>query len=325
MRKRILSVLLPFILGSGAAHAYDVSGWDVQPVAVDGKFIGCSMAADYDRGTRAGLMVIPREGWVITLTNRDWNLQKGYTTPANVIVDGRTVASGTAEALDKNFLVLPLEGADAYNALQRGYGMRIQTRAGTVNLSLTGTRNAMDAVLSCVQSNRQAWDKPAPAPKQQPTNDLAAVPGSQALVLVTNMLASAGLTGYRVDPPKDDLVSWTLANGVRGGLIAFRNFRGEPEEGAAELIKSMSSNCRGDFVSAKKSTPTYDGSIVRKLVTACTEGGERNEAYITLIQQSDLLLIMYHNGPTGSGGGDRRSPAAEADDMLVRAVLAKGR
>ena len=77
-------------------------------------------------------------------------------------------------------------------------------------------------------------------------------------------------------------------------------------------------------MSAKKATPTYDGSVVRKLVTACTVGGERNESYITLIQQGDILLIMYHNGPT-SGGGDRRSLAAEADDVLVRAVLAKGR
>jgi hypothetical protein len=77
----------------------------------------------------------------------------------------------------------------------------------------------------------------------------------------------------------------------------------------------MSANCSGEFVSAKKPTPTVNGMIVRKLVTACIDKGERTEAYITMVQQpGGLLMILFHGGLTG---------AAEADDQVMSAVLAK--
>src|SRR5262249_49104262 len=179
-----------------------------------------------------------------------------------VTVDGRLTASGTATAIEANLLVVPLEGVDAYEALQRGYAMRIVTRAGTVALSLTGTRAAMDAVLTCV--------RPYLKPQDPPRADATVLPPAEALVLATNLLAAAGLSGYRIDPPNDNGVTWTLGNGVKGGLIPMRNFRGELDDAAADLIKHLASDCTGEFVSAKTSTPTSDGMVIRKVITACT-------------------------------------------------------
>ena len=319
MRKRLLVTAFALFASTGLAAAFDVAGWDVQPLRSDGGgFLGCTMAASYDDGTRAGLMVIPGEGWAITMSNRKWSIRKGYKTPARVLVDGNTVATGTATAIDANFLVLPLEGAEAYQALQAGRAMRIITQAGSVSLSLSGTRAAMDAVLTCVESYRSASSRPTGSPQK----GAVVVPGSEVLVLASNLLAAAGLSGYRVDPPKDDVVSWTLANGVKGGLAAMQNFQGEPESAASDLIKQMAADCRGEFISAKKPTPTLDGTIVRKVVTACTESGRRSESYITMVQQSGgLLVILYHSGL--NDGAESRTPAAEADEQIVRAVLAK--
>src|SRR5262249_50892292 len=225
MRKRLLVTAFALFASTGLAAAFDVAGWDVQPLRSDGGgFLGCTMAASYDDGTRAGLMVIPGEGWAITMSNRKWSIRKGYKTPARVLVDGNTVANGTATAIDANFLVLPLEGAEAYQALQAGRAMRIITQAGSVSLSLSGTRAAMDAVLTCVRSASPAGNPSAPSREATPPSKTApgavVVPGSEVLVLASNLLAAAGLSGYRVDPPKDDVVSWTLANGVKGGLAA---------------------------------------------------------------------------------------------------------
>jgi len=325
MRKRLLITAFAWLASTSLAAAFDVAGWDVQPLRSDGGgFLGCTMAASYDDGTRAGLMVIPGEGWAITMSNRSWSIRKGYKTAARVVVDGNTIANGTATAIDDNFLVLPLEGAEAYQALQAGRAMRIITRAGSVSLSLSGTRAAMDAVLTCVQSYRSA-SPAAPStarPTGSPPKGAVVVPGSEVLVLASNLLAAAGLSGYRVDPPKDDVVSWTLANGVKGGLAAMRNFQGEPESAASDLIKQMAADCRGEFISAKKPTPTLDGTIVRKVVTACTESGQRSESYITMVQQSGgLLVILYHSGL--NVGPESRAPAAEADEQIVRAVLGK--
>jgi hypothetical protein len=329
MRVRTLLASFACLATTGLAHAVDVAGWNVQPAVVDGKVLGCMMNASYERGTQVGLMVVPGEGWFITLGNRQWSIQKGYTTNASVVVDGNEIANGRAVAIDDNFLVLQLEGTRPYVALQQGLGVRIVTDAGTVSLSLSGTYAAMEAVLTCAKTykdvqEREASRAPPKAPPSSPSGPVA-VSASEALVMATNLLAASGISGYRVDKPEGEGVTWTLGNGVKGLLLAYRNFHGEPEEAAATVMKSIASSCTGEFATAKKSVPTDNGFIVRQLIAACTNSGERTEWYISLIQQPDgLFTILSHSGAQGIAQSDR-SAAAAADKGMLQAVMKPGR
>src|SRR5215470_12183935 len=99
MLSRILFAIFALIAGTTIASAYDVRGWEIQPIYLSGQFQGCSMLTDYDGGTRMELLVMPKDGWGITLSNATWNYRKGLKTPMSIYVDGQQIASGTAEAI----------------------------------------------------------------------------------------------------------------------------------------------------------------------------------------------------------------------------------
>lgn len=157
----------------------------------------------------------------------------------------------------------------------------------------------------------------APTSGQQPQT----VSFSEASVMLTNLLSSAGVQGYRLVPPAPNAtgVQYTLANGTTGLFQAFRD-QSVPavEDKVAVVIEQMAQVCKGEFRSAKTSVPTDDGSLVRKIGTTCTMDGSVIATNTTLVRHPNGFVVqLVEIAPFQSS----ESPTMKADDQKPSALV----
>lgn len=310
MRSILAAVSMSFLLGSHA-FAYDVNGWQISRFPEGKPATGCLMGANYQDGTRLSIIVFKDYSWGLALSNNTWTLRKDGSTDVAAYVDNRLIAGGKASHMSTTVAMLPLKGASPYRALQAGHRLDIQTPHGKLNFALTGTGKAMDAVLSCVNALQ-----PAPAtPPPVAASDFQLVPAAESTALVANLLTAAGITGYKLDPPKesDSRIFFTLGDGTAGYFLAARGSNTKnADEYAGVVISNRSNGCKGEFLSGKQAVPSVDGSVVRKVVTTCRVGADAVITETTIIRRPNGFLVeLTHAGgaPTSLNaneqGGDR--------------------
>lgn len=298
---------------SAYGQSVNVAGWDVAPVAEGTASSGCMMAADYEGGTRVGLVMFRDYSWGITLHNPKWGLAKGSKVKVEAYVDNRPLASDTAHIIEANLALLQLRGASAYQALQAGQKLELYTNVGEVRLRLTGTAKAMSAVLGCV--GRMNEPRRTEAAQSSNSQDGIAVSRAEVTVMLANMFNAASVLGYKLLPPsgkEDGVVLFTLADGSGGAFFAFRG-RGTPsaDDAVGAVISSGAKDCKGDFLSGKQSLPSTDGSVIRKVVATCRGEGTAIVTETTVVRRdSGFLLTLQQTRPEQLGVGDANTNGA---------------
>jgi hypothetical protein len=313
--------------------AQNVGGWQVGLWETDGQYNGCRMRGEFSGGTTIAIAVKAEGGWVVLLKNDTWKVNEGSSLKASLLVDGRVVASGNADVHANQIIALNFDGGQAtYNALQAGLSMQVKTDVGdTHKFSLRGTRVAMDAVLQCVANNKHRYQPPRGGQQQaqnqgqqgqqnrgtQNQGGAQPIPAVEAMTIITNILASSGATGYRIEPPKNDTISWVGNDGTRGSFFGFRNYTAQPEDAVASVFRVVSENCKGEVGTIKRSVPTLDGSIVRKLIVACRDGQSVTETSFTMIHRAGVLMVIEYSGAGAGAGGQPQSQEASVVDAAL--------
>jgi hypothetical protein len=311
---------------SAPAHAYTVEGWDVRLFPEAQKATGCIMGGTFQDGTRLSVVVTETLDWSLALSNNSWNLSQGGVTPIAAYIDRRLIAEGKASHFTNKIAILPLSGASSYQALRMGHRLDIQTPAGNLNFQLKGTAKAMMAVLQCAAELKRRQPSTASAPPPPPvTFDFAYLSQAETTVLVTNLLNSAGVRDYRLDPPQQNnqFVSYRLRDGTRGYVLASRGKNTKTADEYTGVVIARASNlCKGEFMSAKKSIPSTDGSIVRQVLTTCKEGAVISAMETTIIRQTTGFLIdLSQTRPTSLSGMEDQPASNNIQSAIVDAAI----
>lgn len=322
-------VALAVWLASAPAVAQKVGGWNVGPMhGGDGRFTACLMSAKYDSGTTIGVMMNAEGNWGLVFGHPRWRLREGEAITATVNVDGLVVARGTAKILGRSLILMPLQGAGAYAALQAGNAMRVTTSIGAISnraFNLSGTRVGMDAVIDCARNNRGTSRQPSVAPPPATSrNQQTPVPAAEAMAMLNNMLAKAGISGHQFETPRGNTITWYLPDGTRGSFFAYRNWNAPIEQAIAAVTEVARSDCKGgDLGTMEKAVPTSDGSIVRKIAVACRLAGKDRNITWTLVRRADGLLLSFTHAdqPPAAAGKDDGGRSRQLDDRVLQGVL----
>jgi hypothetical protein len=294
---RALLALVALLLSTTAAPAYraHVDGWEVFDFdAKDMSVVGCMAARPYVGGTRLSFVISTKYEWAVGVANEIWQLQNGATTDVAIHVDRKFVASGKAWHLDGKSALLPIGGVEPFRALQLGHRLDLQTPSGSLSFKLDGSAKAMFAALDCV-----ATLAAPPAKLQAKAIDL--LPHAEAAVMLANLLKAAGVIGYKLrqqEPGSADVIFY-FPDGTYGSFSAARG-AGTPsaDDYAGHAIRAWSKFCKGDFLSGRRSIPTVDGSVVRKVITTCRESQGTKAGEITIIRRpSGFLMELVHSYP----------------------------
>ena len=151
-------------------------------------------------------------------------------------------------------IVLPISKNDteesnrAFAELGDGNELRIFWSGGTVTrFALNGSRVALQTIAECAGKFVQLAERQS-ASKKEPrvaSYNFEIVPREQALVLVTNMLSRAGITGFQILPLKPDakhqnVVYYQTKDGRLGWFSASRGSTLSADDYASRVFGEQS-------------------------------------------------------------------------------------
>ena len=102
-------IVLFLLIGIPASQALQVEGWNITEHKKDGQLDSCSMEADFEDGTRVGLIVGANYTWGLLFYNPSWQIKKGQMISARAYTDNNLLADKQAVAIEDNFVVLLLD------------------------------------------------------------------------------------------------------------------------------------------------------------------------------------------------------------------------
>ena len=128
----------------------------------------------------------------------------------------------------------------------------------------------------------------------RPTNDFRILTAAESAVLLTNLLNSAGVLGFRLTPPQPNsgAAYFTLSDGSKGSLLASEgtNTKGA-DDYVADTIGRLTKLCSGQFLSGKEPIASTDGSVGRKIVATCREPDGVTSFESTVIRKRNGFLM----------------------------------
>jgi len=202
---------------------------------------------------------------------------------------------------------------------------------------LTGTREGIAKLARCVTNHIEAEkannsdqafaaleSKPkAPAANTEKQNQNRLFTSSEAVVFASNLLASAGITGYQMmDPAKNPMPNfdavWTYQNGIMGAIAGYKDMGSvDLDEAASVVMADDSKSCKGDFASGKKQSSPADTIRVKRLFTACRTDDSSLEIHYTLFKTDSGHLVQIAHMKMGDATGD----VADADAAFLQAAV----
>lgn len=308
-------IVAPFLwLLAHAAHAQNVDGWNVAPHFRDGVFQGCFMEGKFDGDTVLGITLRINAEWGVYFVDKKYSTGS-IQVPAAISVDGDLIAQGVISNNPDGLVTIRVDGVEKFRRFRTGNALQLMIGGQSAKFSLKGTGRAMGSLVDCVQS-----DGSSSSAAQGVSNPRETIPAREAMVIASNLLSSAGVTGYVFKQSDGDLVSWDLPGRVSGSLAAFRNASGVADELVTAAISHHTKICSGNFVSAKKLVPTTDGVIVRKAAMVCTLSHVAIESSVTVIEKNGVVLLLTHMGPHDAGVSEGAATTVD-DAMTKQAVL----
>jgi len=323
----------------GQAFAFKSGNWDGDANNDDnGKFRDCTMLAEYNSGISLAFIITRDFDWGLVLANDKWNLEVGSTQEVTLAVDQRRPIPSTTKAVDAHGLLISLENTGpVVDAMRHGKLLNIVTDSGNVSFRLSGTQKAIAQLAGCVtdhieaekaNSGDQAFaaleSKPKPSGEgSQNQNQTRLFTSSEAVVFASNLLASAGITGYQMmDPAKNPMPNfdavWTYQNGIMGAIAGYKDMgTADLDEAASVVMADDSKSCKGDFASGKKQSSPADTIGVKRLFTACRTDDSSLEIHYTLLKTDSGHLIQIAHMKMGDATGD----VADADAAFLQAAV----
>jgi hypothetical protein len=323
----------------GQAYAFKSGNWNGDANNDEnGKFRDCTMLAEYNSGITLAFIITRDFDWGLVLANDKWNLETGSTQDVTLAVDSRQPIPATAKAVDSKGLLISLENTGpVVDAMRHGRLLKIVTESGEVSFRLTGTRDAIAKLSRCVgnhmdaekaNSGDQAFAALESKPKAsggdtEKQNQNRLFTSSEAVVFASNLLASAGITGYQMmDPAKNPMPNfdavWTYQNGIMGAIAGYKDMGAvDLDEAASVVMADDSKSCKGDFASGKKQSSPTDSIGVKRLFTACRTDDSSLEIHYTLLKTDSGHLVQIAHMKMGDATGD----VADADSAFLQAAV----
>lgn len=135
--------------------------------------------------------------------------------------------------------------------MRHGKLLNIVTNSGNVSFRLSGTQRAIAQLAGCVTDHIEAekansGDQAFAALELKPKasggdNQNRLFTSSEAVVFASNLLASAGITGYQMmDPAKNPMPNfdavWTYQNGIMGAIAGYKDMGSVDLDEAASVV-----------------------------------------------------------------------------------------
>src|SRR5262245_29563021 len=94
MNRALLAIVTAYLFSIPAhAQSVQVAGWNISTFAEGSAASGCTMAANYQDGTRVGIVMFRDHSWGLTLYNASWGLKKDTKVRVDAYVDNRPLTS----------------------------------------------------------------------------------------------------------------------------------------------------------------------------------------------------------------------------------------
>jgi len=341
---RLLAALLLLLLcgfqgaAAGSLETSNVAGWRLEAFSDDSSsngFSHCAISNSYNSGITVFFAFDRYSQWSLALGNQSWRLKPGSKYPVSYAIDGGAFHSATGEAfgVDLVSIALPIR-PDLFDSLRSGSVLHVQAAAGDFAFNLTGTGQALPALISCANrwvgaSNQSQTNDPfsAPNPSQkagQPRQNAA-----EAVTLASNLLSASGITGFVIETPQEgekilphmDAV-WTAPELAGGILIGPEVGAKDVDETFALISSREASACKGKFASTRPPVDAQNRNLVLgRLVIACDTPSVSYFGYCTIFARAKGGIVLSE--VIGVRDGDGNVLAEKADADILNAVYSR--
>jgi len=323
-----------FQVGSWFAGAYTAKGTNT--------FSHCAASASYRSGILVLFSVNRAYSWSLGFANPAWNLTKGSRYNIVFVIDDGQPMTGVATAIGPNSVEVVLADsaalfaqfrrvrqlrvvlADSATLFTRGRQRDVAAASQVFSFNLDGTSTLLPALLSCVQQELAGGANPFVSRAAPPTSTQSggsrADPSYQAeaTVILANVLASAQLPGFSIEPAEEAAkfktdALWT-ATDVIGMLKVAPGVQLSDPKLASALIGGDAENCKGAFLSG--SLPETSGKKSVRMFTGCEQEKGVITAYYLAVQRPKGGIYLFTTVSKAA-----QETVKQADEGLRRAVL----
>ena len=203
--------------------------------------------------------------------------------------------------------------------------IRFRWSCQQVGFNLSGTRDAIAALASCVSEHLEAEkaggiEAKAPNETKDSGNDNRLFTPNEAADFASHLLAAAGITDYQMaDPSSNPMPSfdvvWTYANGIVAALVGYKSMDVTDLDEEANVV--IVDDAKNDFTSGKKISEPEENVSVKRLFTVCRSSGRSVEIHYTLVKTESGHLIQIAHLNTGEATGD----VANADNRFLHGAV----
>ena len=279
----------------------------------DGKLASCGIHGAYKSGVILNIHLTRDRYWATYLLTEKWKAKKGARIDVTLEIDDFDPILGHIEVTKKTEFMLRLpSNKAAVTLLQRGKVLKLTSPLGNEMFDLTGSHKAIERLRYCVASHLMTEQHLTPstsfggleksAVKTDPTKvrGYTFVSRANATVFVTNLLAAAGITGFRIldedlGPGFENSVIWEFPDGSTGFFAAVKNQSDKPLDAAVSREISIDSGkCDHSFVSGKKPPFNGDNVSAQRMFSACERSdGTRHVVHYTYVKTLDGTIARF--------------------------------
>jgi len=322
---------------AGSLETRNVAGWRLEAFSDDssGSFTHCAISSTYNSGITLFFAFDRDSQWSLALGNQSWRLKPGSKYPVSYAIDGGEfhAAMGEAFATDLVSIALP-DRPDLFASLRAGSVLHVQAAAGDFAFNLTGTNQALPALILCPSQWATANNQPqtndpfsAPRPSQKAANTRQNA--AEAVTLASNLLSASGISGFVIETPQDaekilphmDAV-WTAPE-LAGGILIGTDVSAKDVDETFALISSReASACKGKFASTRPPVDAQSRNVVLgRLATACDTPSVSYFAYCTIFARAKGGIVLSE--VIGVRNADGNVLAEKADADILNAVYSR--
>jgi hypothetical protein len=275
---------------------HKIGGWHAGAYSRDGGFSHCAATVPYRSGIYLLFSVNSKTQWSMGLINPNWNLSIGSKYPISYRVDDGVTEYGTAVAISKGMVEIPLKNSiDLFNQFRAGQLLNVEAQRGTFGFRLTNSSQTLAFLLQCA---RDRGNKPQIAATDA-NPFTAAIPAkpagksdrtaerSEAMLFAANLVSALGITGFTFLKPSEIPsemaadAAWK-APGRLGGVVVLPTTK-DASTISSGIISFDAKGCKAKFASA--SLPSDEKDSFARLSTQCGTGNDGLVAYYVIVRR----------------------------------------
>jgi hypothetical protein len=263
--------------------------------------------------------------WSLGFAHSQWALGSGEVIPVSFVFDGGARINLKATAMGKTMVAVPMpDTSELVTAFRRAYTLQAFARGEEFQFRLDGTSRLLPVLVDCVRRNLESTGQQTASPPIATTpktlanmKDYQELSQAEATVMLTNLLNSAGVSGYRLVPPTQSSFGahFSLSDGTQGFFAGARGSTKSADEYATYWIGILSELCKGELVTGRQSVAATDGSVIRRIVSTCKVSDSVSITESTVIRRPNgFLMNLSQTLPVtvsalneGRGGKDRQA------------------